>query len=448
MNKILYIFLLTISLQGMAQTNIIDEVIWIVGDEAILRSEVEEQKIRAQYEGMQFQGDPYCAIPEQIAIQKLYLHQAQLDSIEVNESTVMNNVDMRMNYFISQIGSKEKMEEYFGKNIVAIREEQREVVRDQMIIQQMQEKLVENIKSTPADVRRYFNALAQDSVPTVPAQVELQIISFEPPVPREEIDDIKDRLRQFTERINNGTTDFSVLARLYSEDTESAKKGGEMPFMGRGELVPEFANVAFNLTDPKKVSRVVQTEFGFHIIQLIEKRGDRIRCRHILLRPKASLNDKNKAIQKLDSITEQIRASKMTFEQGVMYFSQDKNTAMNAGLMQNAKSGTSKFEYQDLPQEVARTVYSMNVGEISKPFTMMDPAKNKEVVAVVKVKTKVATHKANMIDDYQLLKNLYENNRKADFLKNWIAKKQKETYISIDPAWQNCQFQYPGWIKK
>jgi peptidyl-prolyl cis-trans isomerase SurA len=442
------VFISTILINLSAQTNIIDEVIWVVGDESILRSEVEEQRIRAQYEGTPINGDPYCVIPEQIAIQKLYLHQAQLDSIEVNEGTVMNQVEMRMNYFISQIGSKEKLEEYFGKNTLALREDMRQMVRDQMIIQQMQQKLVENIKSTPADVRRFYNNLSKDSIPTVPAQVELQIISFQPPVPKEETEAIKDRLREFSERVNSGNTDFSVLARLYSEDTESAKRGGELGFMGKGQLVPEFANVAFNLTDPKRVSRVVESEFGFHIIQLIEKRGDRINCRHILLKPKVSLEDKQKAIHTLDSVTNVIRSEKMTFEQGVMYFSQDKNTAMNAGLMLNQRSGTSKFEYQDLPQEVAKVVYGMNVSEISKPFTMIDPSSNKEVVAVVKVKSKVENHQANLMDDYQLLKNFYEETKKDQFLKSWIAKKQKETYISIDPAWQKCKFQYPGWIKE
>jgi peptidyl-prolyl cis-trans isomerase SurA len=430
-----------------AQSNIIDEVIWIVGDESILRSEVEEQRIRAQYEGVPIEGDPYCVIPEQIAIQKLYLHQAQLDSIEVNESTVMNQVEMRMNYFVSQIGSREKLEEYFGKSVLALREDMRIMVRDQMIIQQMQQKLVENIKSTPAEVRRFYNSLPTDSIPVVPAQVELQIISFQPPVPQEEIEAVKERLREYAERVNNGTTDFSVLARLYSEDTESAKRGGELGFMGRGQLVPEFANVAFNLTDPKRVSRVVESEFGFHIIQLIEKRGDRINCRHILMKPKVSLDDRQKAIDKLDSVTNVIRSGKMTFEQGVIYFSQDKNSAMNAGLMLNQRTGTSKFEYQDLPQEVAKVVYDMHVSEISKPFTMIDPSSNKEVVAVVKVKSKVDTHKANLMDDYQLLKNYYEETRKEKFLNDWIARKQKETYISIDPAWQNCKFKYPGWIK-
>ena len=444
----LFLSLISMAIGLHAQKNIIDEVIWIVGDEAILRSEVEEQRIRAQYEGTPIQGDPYCVIPEQIAINKLFLHQAVLDSIEVSESTVMNQVENRLNFFISQIGSKEKMEEYFRKNTPALREDLRVMFRDQMIIQQMQQKLVGDIKSTPADVRRFFNNLPEDSIPMVPAQVELQIISFEPPVPIEEINRVKERLRDFTERVNSGTTDFSVLARLYSEDTESAKRGGELGFMGRGQLVPEFSAVAFNLTDPKKVSRIVQSEFGFHIIQLIEKRGDRINCRHILMKPRVSLEYKNKAIQRLDSIAGEIRNGKITFEKAVMNYSLDKNTAMNAGLMLNEKSGTSKFEYQDLPQEVAKIVYGMNVGEVSKPFSMISPQTNKEVVAIVKVKSKTENHRANLTDDYQMLKNYYEGIKREEFIKNWIVKKQRETYISIDPKWQNCEFQYPGWIKK
>ncbi|MEI7504761.1 MAG: peptidylprolyl isomerase, partial [Paludibacter sp.] len=330
----------------------------------------------------------------------------------------------------------------------ALREDLCDMIRNQQIIQQMQQKLVGDLKSTPADVRRYFTQLPTDSIPTVPAQVEMQIVSFEPPVPLEEITRIKDRLRDFTERVNSGTGDFSVLARLYSEDTESAKRGGELGFMGRGQLVPEFSSAAFNLLDTKKVSRIIQTEFGFHIIQLIEKRGDRINCRHILLKPRVSLVEKNKAIHNLDSISNLIRENKITFEQAVMNFSQDKNTAMNAGLMLNEKRGNSKFEYQDLPPEIAKIVYGMNVGEISKPFTMINQSSNKEVVAVVKVKSKVENHKANLTDDYQMLKSIYESKNKEQFLNNWIIKKQKETYISIDPAWTKCKFQYPGWVKK
>jgi len=451
MKKIILSLLLLLSiapLKMMAQKNIVDEVIWVIGDESILKSEVEEQRLRAQYDNTPIQGDPYCVIPEQMAIQKLFLHQASLDSIVVSESSVMNQVEKQLNYYVSQIGSKEKVEEYFRKNTSEIREELREMVRNQQIIQQMQQKLVEKVSSTPADVRRFMKDLPADSIPTIPAEVELQIISYQPPVPIEETNRVKERLRDFTERINNGTSDFAVLARLYSEDTESAKRGGELGFMGRGQLVPEFSSVAFNLLDTKKVSRIVQTEFGYHIIQLIEKRGDRINCRHILLKPRVSLVEKEKAIHNLDSVANLIRTNKQTFEQSVLAYSMDKNTAMNAGLMLNDKTGTSKFEYQDLPPEVAKAAYGMNVGEISKPFPMIDKATNKDVVAVVKLKSKIDVHKANLTDDYQMLKNFYEGKKKQELLNAWIIKKQKETYISIDPAWQNCTFQYPGWIKK
>ena len=453
MKKIIFAFSLVISLSPLKMwaqnnNNVIDEVIWVVGDESILRSEVEQEKLRSQYEGTPLQGDPYCVIPEQMAIQKLFLHQAVLDSVVVGEASVQNEVERRLNYYISQIGSKEKMEEYFKMNTSDLREKLRDMARDQQTIQQMQQKLVGNIKSTPADVRRFYSQLPADSIPTVPAQIELQIVSFEPPVAMEETNRIKERLRDFSERVNNGTGDFSVLARLYSEDTESAKRGGELGFMGRGQLVPEFSTVAFNLLDTKKVSRIVQTEFGYHIIQLIEKRGDRINCRHILLKPRVSVEEKSKAIHVLDSIANQIRQNKMPFEVAVMSFSQDKNTAMNAGLMLNEKSGTSKFEYQDLPAEIGKVVYGMNVGEISKPFTMINTSTNKEVVAVVKVKSKTENHKANLTDDFQMLRNFYEGKKKQEFIAAWIVKKQKETYISIDPKWQNCKFQYPGWIKK
>lgn len=444
----LSLLLSVLPLKMMAQKNIVDEVIWVIGDESILKSEVEEQRLRAQYDGTPIEGDPYCVIPEQIAIQKLFLHQAELDSITVGESSVMNQVEARLNYYISQIGSKEKMEEYFKKTTTELREELHDMVRNQQIIQEMQRKLVGSIKSTPSEVRRYFAKLQADSIPPVPAEVELQIVSFEPPIPLSEINRVKERLRDFTERINSKNAEFSFLARLYSEDPGSSIRGGELGFKGKGEFVPEFSAVAFNLIDTKKVSRIVQTEFGYHIIQLIEKKGDRINCRHILLKPKVSLAEKEKAIHALDSISGLIREGKMTFEQAVINFSQDKNSIMNAGLMLNEKTGNSKYEYQDLPPAVGKIVYNMNVGEISKPFIMTNPATNKEVVAVVKVKSKIDVHKANLTDDYQMIKAMYDNKCQQDFLHNWIIKKQKETYISIDPAWANCQFQYPGWVKK
>ena len=445
MKRYSLIVMLFVSLAVRAQ-GVIDEVIWVVGDEAILRSEVEEERLRAQYEGQQIKGDPYCVIPEQMAVQKLFLHQAIIDSVEANESSVSHQVDMRLNYYINQIGSKEKMEEYFRKPSSEIREEMMTTVRNQMIIQQMQQKLTADIKPTPAEIRRYYNSLPADSIPMMPAQVEVQILSFEPPVPTEETERIKQRLREFTERVQNGTADFSMLARLYSEDTESAKRGGELGFVGRGQLVTEFADVAFNLNDPKRVSRIVQTEYGYHIIQLIEKKGERINCRHILLRPRISATDKINAINKLDTIRGLIESDSLQFEQAVLRFSQDKNTVMNAGLMINPNTGSSKFEYQDLAPEIAKQIYSLNEGEVSQPFVMMDQTKNREVCAIVRVKKKTDVHRANLTDDFQAIKGMLEQKLSADFIHEWILKKQKATYVQISPEWQGCDFEYPGWI--
>lgn len=445
-NKLLIISLF-FSIFAIAQDNIIDEVIWVVGEEAILRSEVEEERLRAQYEGQPIAGDPYCVIPEQLAIQKLFLHQAELDSIEVSESTVSSQVDMRMNYYISQIGSKEKMEEYFRKTSTEIREEMMTMVRNQMIIQQMQSKLTEKINPTPAEVRRYYNSLSADSLPMVPAQVEVQILSIEPAVPLEETERIKTRLREFTDRVHSGSADFSMLARLYSEDVESAKRGGELGFVGKGQLVSEFADVAFNLTDPKRVSRIVQTEYGFHIIQLIERKGERINCRHILLKPRVSAEDKVNAIGRLDSIRTLVVDSGMPFEEAVARFSEDKNTLMSGGLMTNPQTGASKFEYQDLPPEIARQIYSLKEGDVSVPFVMMDKAKNKEVCVIARLKTKRDAHKANMVDDFQVIRGMLEQKLSAETIDNWIRSKQQEIYVQIDPAWRGCDFQYPGWVK-
>ena len=446
MKSKLIIGLLLLSSYMMAQDNVIDEVIWIVGEEAILRSEVEEERLRAQYEGQPIPGDPYCVIPEQLAIQKLFLHQAELDSIEVNESSVSSQVDMRMNYYISQIGSKEKMEEYFRKTSSEIREEMMTMVRNQMIIQQMQSKLTENISPTPAEVRRFYNSLPQDSIPMVPAQVEVQILSIEPQVPLEEVERIKARLREYTERVHSGNADFGMLARLYSEDVESAKRGGELGFVGRGQLVSEFADVAFNLTDPKRVSRVVQTEYGYHIIQLLEKKGDRINCRHILLKPRVSYDDKQRAQTRLDSIRVQVVDSGMTFEEAVARFSEDKSTVMSGGIMTNNNTGASKFEYQELPPEVAKQIYALQEGEVSLPFVMMDRMKNKEICAIVKLRTKRDAHKANLVDDFQIIREMLADKLSTEAIDKWIRNKQKEIYVQIDQDWRGCDFQYPGWV--
>jgi len=436
---------------AQADNNVIDEVIWVVGDQAILKSDVEAERIRAQYEGVKWQGDPYCVIPEQLAIQKLYLHQAAIDSIEVTDADVSSRVEQQMNWYVQQIGSKEKMEEYFNKNSTEIREQLRDNMKDQMTVQEMQQKLVGDVKLTPADVRRYFKDLPQDSLPYIPTQVEVQIITQEPRIPQEEINRVKNQLREFTEQVNSGKTQFSTLALLYSEDTGSARQGGELGFMGRGELVSEYANVAFNLTDPQKISKIVESEYGFHIIQLIEKRGDRVNTRHILMKPKVSEEDLMASINRLDSIGNDIRSGTFTFDDAASYLSADKDTRNNHGLLPNTNQqsslyGTSRFEMADLPQEVAKVVNNLKPGEISEAFTMIN-TKGKEVVAIVKLRNRIEGHKATMTEDYQRLKEIVANKRRSEKLDEWIKEKQRTTFIRVNPEWVKCDFRYPGWVK-
>lgn len=456
MNKLLSFRILTLLILlvagkiAYAQDNVIDEVVWVVGDEAILKSDVEEERLNAQYEGRKIDGDPYCVIPEMLAIQKLFLHQAAIDSVTVSDSEILQRLEAQTNYAISQVGSKEKLEEYFNKTLTQIREAWRENIRDGQTVQKMQEKIAGEVKVTPAEVRQYFKSLPQDSVPYVPTQVEVQIISLQPKIPQEEIDRVKKQLREFTDRVNSGESQFSTLALLYSEDPGSARNGGELGFKGRGELVPEYANVAFNLQDPSKVSKIVESEYGFHIIQLIEKRGDRINSRHILIKPKVEEKDIEASITKLDSIADDIRNNKFTFEDGATYISQDKETRNNHGLLPNPMTGTSHFTMEELSrvsQEAAKVVDGLNVGEISKPFTMIND-KGKEICAIIKLKSKINGHKATITDDYQKLKGLVVEKRKDEKLQKWIVEKQKSTYVRINEKWQKCDFQYPGWIKK
>lgn len=445
----LFVMALTTS---YAQDNVIDEVVWIVGDEAILKSDVENERLNAQYEGRHFDGDPYCVIPEELAVQKLFLHQAEIDSVEVSEQQVIQDVEQRIAWLTEVIGSKERMEEQYNKTSTQIRETMRENVREGLMVQEMQKKIVGDIKLTPSEVRNYFNNLSQDSIPFIPTQVEVQIITREPKVKEEEIERVKKELRDFTERINKGETTFSTLARLYSEDPGSARMGGEYEkFQGRGELTPEFANVVFNLTDTKKISKVFQTEYGFHIAQLIEKRGDRIRYRHILIKPRIDEEEFDTEIHRLDTLANDIRKGKVTFDEAATWVSQDKKTRNNHGLLANPQSTTSRFEMQQLAgmvsQELAKVVENMQIGEISKPFRMVMVKSGKEVCAIVKLKNRIDGHKATISEDYQRLKDIVTQKRSEEKLQKWILEKQKKTYVRINPNWRKCDFKYPGWIK-
>ncbi len=429
--------------------SIVDEVIWVVGDEPILKSDVEMTRLQAEAEGVKFRGDPDCSIPEQIAVQKLFLHQAAIDSIEVTESEVLNSIDEQINYWIQLIGSKEKLEEYRKQTVTQMRQQMHDDFKNRQLIQRMKEKLVEDIKVSPAQVREYFHDLPADSIPFVPTEVEVEIITMQPRISQEEINRIKDELREYTDRVNKGETTFGTLARLYSEDPGSARLGGELDYTGRGMLDPAFANVAFNLTDPKKISKIVESEFGFHIIQLIDKRGDKIKVRHILRKPHVDPEAIETSMERLDTLATFIRDGKVTFEEAASEVSDDKDTKNNRGLMANtSQTGmrTSKFQMKDLPTEVARVVDTLKVNQVSAPFQMIN-SKGKTTCAIVKLVSRVEGHRATITEDFQVMKDIVTDKEREKVLHDWVVDKIKNTYVRMNDNYKDCEFEYQGWIK-
>lgn len=447
-------FFFSVSLLAQKGSNVVDEVIWVVGDEAILKSDVEG--MRRDPSWSQIKGNPYCVIPERLAIQKLFLHQAAIDSIEVTDSQINAYVEERINDWVMTAGSKEKLEEYMSMPISQIREELHNRYKDEMTVNKMREKLTEDVKVSPAEVRRYFKDMSEDSLPLIPTQVEVEILVLHPRIPEEEIARVKEELRGYAERITTGSMSFSTLAILNSEDKASKLQGGELPYMGKGELDQAFANVAFSLTDPKKVSKVVESEFGFHIIQLIDKRGDKVKVRHILRKPVVAQKDIDGALARLDSIADDIRKEKFSFEEGATVISDDKDTKNNRGLMTNRKQTpegeriqTSRFEMGELANtssELARVVDGLEIGEISKPFIMTD-ARGKTVCAIAKLKNRIKSHHASISEDFQILRGIVLNKKKEERINEWIREKQQSTYIRINENWCDCEFEYPGWVK-
>jgi len=439
------------NVEGQAPINpdkVIDEVEWIVGDEAILKSEIEGMRAQAEVEGIKFKGNPDCAIPEQLAVQKLFLHQAAIDSIEVSESEVTQTLDQQINYWIQMVGSKEKLEEYKKQTVAEMRQQMHDDVYDRMMIDRMKQKLVEDVNVTPAEVKAFFRNYPEDSIPFVPTTVEVQILTQTPKVSLEEINRVKDQLREFTDRVNNGESSFSSLARLYSEDPGSARQGGELDYVGRGMLDPAFAAVAFNLTDPKKVSKIVESEFGYHIIQLVDKKGDKVKVRHILMKPRVEQTAIDAAIARLDSIGDDIRKNEFTFDDAAQILSDDKDTKNNHGLMYSATSDsrTSRLQMSELPSEVAKVVDTLKVGEVSKAFTMTN-SRGKTVCVIAKLKSRTDGHKATMQEDFQVLKNVVAAKQREKIIHDWVVAKIKTTYVKVKDRYKNCDFEYQGWIK-
>lgn len=427
-----------------AQNNVIDKIIAIVGEEIILKSDIENEFLHEQGQGLISASSDYRAeILERQLIQKLLLAQARLDSISVTEDEVENEVNSRIQYLTANIGSRERLETYFGKNIEEIKSDMRAPIREKLITESMQQHIVDKIRSTPSEVKAFFKKLPKDSLPDVPDKYEIQQIVIKPTVSEAEKERIRDRLRSFREQILNGEKTFSTLAVMYSEDGSSVR-GGELGYATKSVWDPAFAEAAFSLK-PGKISKIVESEFGFHIIQLIDRQGEKINVRHIVLQPKISDAEREEALHRLDTIRGYITDNKMTFDEAAYYFSTDKKTRNNGGLLSSPNSLDSRIEKAEIRGEMAKQVNRMKVGEISEPF--MDREEAREEYKIIKVKAYYPQHKANLDDDWMTFESMLKNQKQLEKMEKWIKEKQANTYIHIDDAYKNSKFRYDNWVK-
>jgi len=423
----------------------IDKIIGVVGKNIILQSDVENQYLQYKSQGVVYDGDLKCKIFEDLLFSKLLLNQAQLDSIEITEAEINDNLNRRIRYFVSQIGSEEKLEEFYGKSIDEIKLEFKDLLKEQMLVERMQSKLTADVKVTPSEIRKFYDNIPKDSLPKIETTYKFQQIVVIPKISEKEKLAVKERLRDFKERVKNGTK-FSTLAVLYSEDPGSAKKGGELGFVGRTDLVPEFAAVAFKLKKPGQVSRIVETEYGFHIIQLIEQKGEKINVRHILLKPKVSYEEFTKAKLKIDSIREIVLADTITFEEAAKRYSEDKETRYNGGYMLNKNTATNTFTEEQIDAALAYNLKGLSVGDITRAFRTKN-MKDQDVMKFVKISDKTKPHVATIKSDYKIIQELCIADKKQKLIKKWVVDKQRNTYIKIDKSFSGCDFESKGWVK-
>jgi len=432
------------------QVQVIDKVVAVVGKNIILQSDIENQYIQYRMQGMaQGTGQEVRAkILEDLLLQKLMLNQAEMDSITVTNDEVERQMDQRIRYFMSYFGSQERMEEQFGKTLTEIKDELRHAIKDQMLQEQVQAKIMENVVVTPQEVKDFYLSIPRDSLPTISPQYEIVQIVKRPPVSIDEKLQVKERLYQIRKRILDGESSFSTMAVLYSEDPGSARQGGELGFAGKGVYATEFENVAFNLRDGE-ISDVVETEFGFHIIQLIERRGETINCRHILLTAKVPVEALERAQLQLDSVAQLIRNGSMTFEEACRKYSDD-DTRNNGGYLTNASTGGNWISLKDLQdlennypeyKNLAFVLSRLEVGQVSDPLPMVTND-NKDAFRLIMVKRVMEAHPANLRDDYSLIQNWALNMKRQAAISKWVRDKAAKAYIRLDEAYRNCDFYY------
>jgi peptidyl-prolyl cis-trans isomerase SurA len=439
------VFLFFFVILGLrSQSVIIDRVVAIVGKNTVLQSEIETQVLQMQAQGAPLRANTRCQILEELLEQKLMINQAVIDSIEVTDSDVELEMNSRLQYFIRQIGSEEALEEYYNKSLLEIKEDLRDIVRDQLVTREVQQEIAGSITVTPSEVRSFYNRLPADSLPMINSQVELRQIIKYPEYSETEKFEVKDRLNQLRQRIAGGD-DFATMAILYSQDPGTSRKGGELGFVSKTDLVPEFANVAFSLKD-NRVSQVFESEFGFHIVQLIERRGDLVNVRHILMVPTASAEAKEKAKKQLDSLTQAIRLDSINFRLAAAKYSDDKDTRMSGGLLINPNTGSSRFELDQLNPADYVAIRDLKIGEISNTFETKDD-KGKPVYKILYLASQTKPHRANLKEDYDILQEMALMDKRMKAVDDWVKEKQKRTYVRIDDAFKNCTFQNPDWLK-
>ena len=452
---LMVLVLLSVQLFAQKQSQVIDKVVAVVGKNIILQSDIENQYMQYRLQGgVQGGYQPmHCDILESMLFQKLMLNQAEMDSITVTDDQVDAKMMQDIGYYIAQFGSQEKMESVFGKTLPEIKEELRPMVRDRMLQEQVQNNIIQNVVVTPSEVKAFYMDMPQDSLPMVNAEYEIAQIVKRPPVSIDEKLEVKDRLYQIRKRILSGESSFSTMAILYSEDPGSAKKGGELGFVGKGEFAPAFETVAFNLRDGE-ISEVVETEFGFHIIQLIERRDDMVNCRHILLSAKVPVEALEKAQNELDSVAALVRNGEMTFDEACKKFSDD-DSKNNGGYVTNAATGGNRLSIADLKEleqyypeygNLDFIISRLGENEISDPLPMTTNEK-KDAFRLVMVKKKVEAHKANLTDDYNLIQGWALEMKKQQARENWIREKANKAYIRIDENFADCEFNF-DWIQK
>ncbi len=445
LKKILLLFTIISPLAIYAQDKVVNQIVAVVGNNVILKSDIEEMYRNNIAQGISSDGDMKCEILENLLIEKLLIAEAELDSnIVVTDNQINQQLDSRMQYFVQNLGSEKAVEAYFKKPITDIKSSLKEVIENQLYTQQMRSSIIKNVTITPAEVRYKYKNTNKSELPQVEAQVEYAQISVYPQVSIEEENKIKARLRDFKHRIEDGGEDFATLAVLYSEGP-SASNGGELGYMGKAQLDPAYANAAFNLKEGK-VSNVVKSDFGYHIIQLIDRKGDQANTRHIILMPSPSKDALADANSRLDSLATLIRKEKITFSEAATHFSADKNSRNGGGIALNPATMSSKWTKEELDPTVGKVLSQMNINEVSEPFKTVDD-KQQTVYKIVKLLDKTSAHTANPNEDYKTLSDIYLEEKQNEAVEKWISEKQAKTYIRIDDSYANCNFQYKNWIK-